>query len=315
MVINEFLESVERKTNLLVEERSLAAIPNRTIVNKILEFCQIKASLLKNGDEVSFMIPEQITKRIDIVNDLKIKVSITDATSDNSLNGSGYVKIDKLVGFENNKIECAEIILKGYSYNGILYDRTIISSLYHELNHLYDFWNDLKKTGNIKRSTKSITKIGDRSDCVITDDKGVDDFIYGIIYRLYSETELNALIANIYGDLQSINSKRNDFQKDITKTKSYIIYSVIKNNLSALKKVMLSDESRIDKLKKFLDDNGIQLNPYGNSKADYIKEFIRKTAYLLKKLYKGMGRVASLYYDTNEFQKPDNNKIITTRWS
>ena len=313
MLINEFLESVERKTNLLVEERGLAAIPNRKIVNKILEFCQIKTNQIKNGETLSFTIPEQITKRIDIVNVLKINVNITDATADNSLNGSGRVTLDRTIGFVNNKIDYAEITINGYSYNGILYDRTILSSLYHELNHLYDFWNDLKKTGSLSRSAKSVAKAGEIKDCNVTGNNVVDKFIHDIIYRLFSETELNALIANTYGDLQSIGSRRENFQEDIKKTKPYMVYFVIKDNLSALRKSMSSSDERIDDLKKYLEGNGIMLNPYGNSKNDYLKEFFRKTAYLLKKLYKGIGRVASLYYDTNEFRKPNVNEKITIK--
>ena len=314
MKILEFLNSIENKTNRLVEERGLAAIPHREIVDKILRFCQRKSSSLKNGQSITFIVPPIVVKSIDIVKRLEIEVTITDATSDKSLNGSGKVELGDVVGWENNKIDYAKITIKGFSYNGVLFDRTILSSLYHELNHLYDFWQDLSKSGNLNRSGKTLQKAGDRKRCEITLNKTTNDLIHEIVYRLFSETEFNALVANTYGELQGMNSVRQNFKNDIQKTKPYIIYNGLKNRLSSIRNSILKVPNGIQNLKQYLEENGIFLTPYDNSDNAYLKEFFRKTTYLLKRLYKKIGKTASLYYDTVEFNYPSNNKI-STKWS
>ena len=313
MQILEFLNSIEKKTNSLVEERGLAAIPHKEVVNKILNYCQKQTCDLKAGDYKSFVVPHQIVKTIDIVENLEIEVNITDVTEDHSFNGSGMVSLKNHVGWNNNKIDYAKIVIKAYSYNGILFDRTILSSLYHELNHLYDMWHDLSKTGNLSRIGKSLKKTGDIRRCVITNDDDTNSLIYEIVYRLFSETELNALISNVYGDLQGMKSIRKDFGGDLKKTKAYMIYNVLKKKLSSIYQEISRDEQQIIKLRTYLETNGIFLNPYGYSERAYLKEFVRKTTYLLRRLYKGIGRVASLYYDTIEFEYPD--VVVKTKWS
>ena len=311
MNLNDFFESIERKTNRLVEERGLAAIPHREVVNKILQFCQIRCSILKNGQTVKFTVPYQIVKSIDIVEKLNIEVTITDATEDNSANGSGRVFLKEPIGWEKNKFKEATIIINAFSYNGILYERTILSSLYHELNHLYDFWNDYKNNCDLKRTVKTIKKTGKSISCQVTNNTQINQIISEIVYRLFSETELNALIANTYGDLQGINSKRKMFQEDVAKTKAYVIYRGIKIKLNDIKKEITNTPNGVDNLRTYLRSCTIFLNPYSNSDADYLKEFFRKVAFLLKRLYKGIGRVSSLYYDTDEFEYPKPTIIST----
>lgn len=186
MQILEFLNSTEKKTNRIVEERGLAAIPHKEVVNKIFSYCQRQACDLKIGDSKSFIVPQQIVKTIDIVENLEIEANITDVTEDYSFNGSGMVSLKNYVGLNNNKIDYAKIAIKAYTYNGILYDRTILSSLYHELNHLYDMWYDLSKTGNLSRIGKSLKKTGDITQCRITKDEDTNSLIYEIVYHLFS---------------------------------------------------------------------------------------------------------------------------------
>lgn len=310
---NEFLESVEKKTNRLVEERGVAAVPHREVVKKILTFCQVKASQLKNGETITFTVPQQIVSPIDIVTDFEIKVTVTDASEDNSKNGSGSVELESPIGFTNGKFDKATININGYSYDGVLYDRTILSSLYHELNHLYDFWNDAKETNSLKRSVKSVGRAGTEVPCNVTSDSLINRLIETITYRLLSETERNALVANVYGDLQGIGSKRERFHIDVMQTKAYVNYLIISNNLRLLRNSILKEPNGIKNLRDYMKQCGIELNPYDESDNAYLKEYIRKVTHILKGLYKDIGRAASVYYDNIEFERPSKGKLTTGR--
>lgn len=50
---------------------------------------------------------------------------------------------------------------------------------------------------------------------------------------------------------------------------------------------------------------GIELNPYYKNDQGFIKEFGRRTKFLLKTLIRGIGKAASLYYDSKEV--PEDN--------
>lgn len=296
----EFFESVERKTNLLVEERSFASTPYRKTINKILKFCQIRCNQLKPGESIRFEIPETITREIDIISNLRIYVTVADKSITSDVHGGGSVEVQDVGPITNNKLSTASISIEGYSFNGILYDRTILASLCHELNHLKEVLEDKIKYNDIKRSLNSLKKIGSG---VVTKDKQLDDFLHMVTYRLFSETELNALISSVYGDLKGIRSKRETYKEDIKQTKAYSIYKAIKEDLTGNLKLL---KAYSPQLKTYLNRCNIELSPYGNSDDAYIKDFGRKVAFLLKRLYKGIGKVASLYYDDVEFEIPRN---------
>ena len=126
-----------------------------------------------------------------------------------------------------------------------------------------------------------------------------------IIYRLFSNTELNALISSVYGDLESIKSERLNFHIDLKITQAYDLYLYIKENLN---KIIYFLENNTQYIKPFfneLDLNNIKINPYYKNEKGYLKEFKRKTNFQLKLLLKGIGKVASLYYDNKEV--PEDN--------
>ena len=62
---------------------------------------------------------------------------------------------------------------------------------------------------------------------------------------------------------------------------------------------------------KILNNYGMHLNPYTKDAFGLMKEFNRRTKYLLKCLIRGIGRAASLYYDAQEV--PKDKKTITIK--
>ena len=103
----EFFESVERKTNLLVEERGFASTPYRKTINKILKFCQIRCNQLKPGESVRFEIPETITREVDIISNLRIYVTVADKSITSDVHGGGSVEVQDVGPITNNKLSTA----------------------------------------------------------------------------------------------------------------------------------------------------------------------------------------------------------------
>lgn len=304
---NEIVE-VKNKVFRLVEERGVGAFPYKNDINKIFEFVKKQCNVLSDVDgEREIDIPFELTSKIDFINNLSIKVKIINSTHENTMYNSGsgvtyFNMSDKII---NNKIDSIKIELTCYCYYGYLMERTVYNSLYHEINHCYDAYNDLKTNGYYKRMKgqigKSNIKIKD-----IFNDKIDNELFELILYRLFSETEFNALVSSVYGDLQGMHSIRQNFQHDIQLTQAYYLWKYIGTYYKSLFKKI--DENNIERIKYIFNTYNININPYGNSIDAFIKELIRKTTYLLNDLIKRIGKTASLYYDVQE-EKP-TNKIM-----
>ena len=194
-------------------------------------------------------------------------------------------------------------------HKGYLIGRTVYGCTYHELNHYWEAYCDLKQNGYYKRYYNQAYKSSESSNNAIDifSNKTLNDLFNNILYRLFSETEFNALVSSVYGDLEAIYSKREDFKEDIKKTAAYVLYNAFSKNYKALYSYI--DENNITKIKNLFNNLGITLNPYSNSVESFRKELTRKTNFLLKQLIKGIGRTASLYYDTMEEEISDNITI------
>lgn len=107
--------------------------------------------------------------------------------------------------------------------------KALISSLlYHELNHAIDDIN------RIKKKLPSLMSI-------LTDPTATVDYIKVtkhitndnmslpyVIYRLFVDTELNALIAQLYGELQVLQPSQHNYSIVIKQCETYDIYNVCK---------------------------------------------------------------------------------------
>ena len=299
--MSKYLMEQERKAIRLVEERGVAAFPYRTVCKEIINYCKDYIAGMEPGDECSFQIPYLITRKIDFVDRLIIKVNVKDGENYPDLSGGGKIVLqidDKIV---DGKYEKGTINIYGFSYYGVLYDVTILNSLYHELNHFYEAWKELNRTGSMSLYAHQATK--GNIEVNIFDNDNYNYWLTTICYRLFAETEFNALISSVYGDLEGINSKRENFSEDIKKTQAYYNYENMKTALPYIMREFKKEPELIFRFYKILNHYGIYLNPYTKDAFGLMKEFNRRTKYLLKCLIRGIGRAASLYYDAQEVPK------------
>ena len=285
----------------LVEERGVAAAPYKNVLQKIVAFCETRvaaAHLSNEGEEIEFSVPFEYCKKIAFVEGLKINVAIKNSNNAGIFNrtGGGFATSPSIyVSNSNQQLVNCIIQLNGYAYGGRLLKRTIFGTLCHEINHLYDMWNDAKENEGLIVPRYAAT--AKRSKAEIGEDE--NDWAYNLIfYRLFSETELNALVASVYGDLAGMKSVRENFKNDIHSTHAFFVYKQISNVYKKL--FSMIDEDTANKIKQIFAAHGIRINPYTNSLQSFKKELIRKTAHCLNKLLNGIGRAASLYYDTTE---------------
>lgn len=305
--MSKYLIEQENKTIRLVEERGVAAFPYRTAINEILNYCKKQCVGMKPGDTRKFSIPTFLTSKIDFVKYLDIDVTIEDGENKAYEHGGGvlHLRIDDKIS--DGKYESGRITIEGYSFYGILYERTILNSLYHELNHYYEAWKELNSTGSMSLYAKYSKKANVNTDWF--QEQEINDVFRLILYRLYSETEMNALIASVYGDLEGMKSRRENFSEDIKNTQAYKVYKKIENVLPQIVEILKNNSHLVKPLMLQFKNNNFELNPYYKNENSYIKEFNRKTQYLLKCLIRGIGRTASLYYDSQEV--PEDNVNIT----
>ena len=303
IVPNDIIEN-ENKVIRLVEERGVAASPYTQAIKTICDFVENYCHTMQIDEEKTIIIPFELTEKIDFIKDLTIEVTITNSNSLSVLTVSGGGS-SNLKPYEDeiidNKLSEALIKIHCYAYRGYFAKYTFYNSLYHEINHCYDAYQDLKKNGYYKRFIGQVKKSNIKVDDIF-DDYTDNELFRRILYRLFSETEFNALISSVYGDLDGFDSKREDFKQHIKLTQAYNFYDLIsKNYMSLYKKI---NDKNINKVKQLLENHGIHLNPYGNSTESYVKELSRKTNFLLKQLFKQIGKVASLYYDNKETTVP-----------
>lgn len=307
--MNNFLKEQEAKAVRLVEERGVAAFPYRTVLQQILDWCQTQTAGMKPGDTKNFIVPNEMTSKIDFVRNLRIEVNVRDGENYSYHSGGGNLVVTWADTIVDGKYNYGKIFINAYSYYGNIYERTILNSLNHELNHFYEAWKELSSTRSMRLFAKKSIKANPNITCL---EDAFNTKANQIIYRLYSETELNALVAGVYGDLAGIKSVRQNFKKDLQHVSAYNLYGKMYMDLDDL--IFYFQNMHPEHVKPFileLQKLGIELNPYYKNDQGFIKEFGRRTKFLLKTLIRGIGKAASLYYDSKEV--PEDNIEIKTR--
>ena len=307
----QYLIEQENKAIRLVEERGVAAFPYKTTINQIFQWCQTQCAGMRPTTVRKFAVPASLTSKIDFVKDLTINVSVEDGENLAYKHGGGNLNVRLDDTIVNGKYSKAIINIEGYSYYGVLYQNTILNSFYHELNHLYEAWKELISTKSMSLYAKGTKKSNINVDWFNDDD--LNNILRLIFYRLYSETEMNAMIAGVFGDLQGINSTRKNFSNDIKTTHAYQVYNKIKTELPIIVQIFKDNLHLVKPMIKLLKANGFEFNPYYKNEQGYIKEFNRRTQYLLKHLIRGIGKTASLYYDSKEVPEDDINITIKNK--
>jgi hypothetical protein len=316
--------AIIEKVISLVESRGMFKDYD-SVINLIITYCdtyikqnnpdkKIKVSkgnnIAVNLNLYKINIPIDILNKISWANNKEIIINVSDMNEedlnklgekdiiDNRNAGYSNLSFDKIDA--NGKLSKLSIFLYVFSLNKKIYYQNLHSSLYHELTHAFENYSRLKKNNN---GLFTILNNTNYFDIINSDSNDPNLMSFNEInYRLLINTELNALIASTYGDLQRINSVRNNFSRDIKQTDAYKIYDSIKNHI--LPSIIKLDANywKIFKSKTYLQKNKtISIN-------NFKKEFIKSVDFKLNELIKGIGKVASQYYDDIEMK---NNMLKT----
>ena len=325
--MSDFKENIERlfentisenKVIRIVEERGMF-MNYKHIIEPIIKYLQTyiqnnkpnRKSKLAKVYEIdkyeNINIPKELTSKITWIDNLNIIVNVYDVTNDvfekvpniaNHRDDSGDLKrIDSL----NNegKLTSFTINITTFSVDKIIYKQNIQSTLYHELTHAFENYNRLKKYGSNSFDYLSKTKYSK-----VANDS---DNPFSYLNYILTQTEINADIASVYGDLERMNSVRSNFSKDIKNTDAYKLY--IKAKTVILPNLIKQDEhawSQYQKETYFVKSK--QMSP-----NEFKKSFIRYADMKLNDLFTGIGKVASQYYDDIEMDDNYKNDTITVK--
>ena len=299
---------LEKKIIKLVEERGYMGTKYISVIKEIIDYVQTyidnNVKNVVNGWQVH--IPDFLTKKIDCVDTLMIIVNVIDSNDAYRYSGSGSNAVFLNNNIINGKLGVGKITINGYSLGRYLYDRTIFNSLSHELNHLLAYYKKLLKNQKSQTLFQRAVTENDIFNKTFSNDKDINSYIRDIFYRLLFKSELNALINSVYGDLYGMNSKRNHFNLDIKSVQAYVVYNSIKENLDLLD--VLSDDEWNNIImcfnlnSSYKTKNRVDINSFKKAFKNIVIE-------KLNELMKGIGKVASFYYDSQDDVKPKNNEI------
>lgn len=314
--------------NIMAEDRGM--FPNhQDLAKSIIQYVQDYVNKHKNkaeqkitdnitGDLYQIKLPNSLLSQLTWVDNKDMVISVIDITPEeyNALGGLKWAKkltngnthvsdTDKLT--IDKKLAQLDIEITLVSTNKNLVINYFGNVLYHELTHVYQNYNQLLKTGvglyqhNTKTNYDEImTNLQDP-----TSDENLR--IFNIInYSLLNTAELNAIVAGVYGSLETLNSTRNNFQKDIQRISAYAVYDTIKNNY--LPKLISLDDLYWDifmhaayqqKIKP-TENNPSQLRK--ETARKFKQRFVNSVNFKLDELINRIGKMASKYYDDMEKQ-------------
>lgn len=302
------MKLLEKKIIRLVEERGYMGTKYLPVIREIIAYSKdyIKNNPKnKTNNNWEFQIPFEITNKIDCVEILTMSIVINDRNDAFAISGGGdctMFKHNRML--KNGRLEYGEITIYGYSVGNDLYPHTLFNSLSHELNHMMEVCERLKKNDSYLNIYKMALTRHQVINTTFSQDEEINNYIQTLFYRLFYKSELNALINGVYGDLETQNSNRELFSVNIYRVQAYIIYRNIRDNIDILN--VLPDETWYTIMKAF----NIQKKDGSKGYAD-LKNFKKRFKnYVIRKLntlIKGIGKIASLYYDEKELSDiPDS---------
>lgn len=291
----------ELKENSILERGGVAAFPYAGTLQNI---CQYVKQYIRSNDPINnqwqIVIPKKLTTAIDFFEELDLVINVEINKNGFYRSGGGYTVIEPNPQTQlsnDGKFWNGEIVIYAdCDEERTLYEQTLYNSLVHELNHKFE---ELKNS-----SSKNPNCIFDDSDNLnvvaseqtFSQNKEIDQLIKDIFYRLFSSSEVNALIAGTYGDLMGRHSQRKNFLKDRYYLQSYYLYRTISSKLPLLKG--LSDEEWMN-IKNFLEGKK-KITKKDHGLQSFKNKFYRMVNVYLKKLYDGIIRAACTYYDSIE---------------
>lgn len=301
LISNPLLPEDAQRAVRLVEERGVAGCPYKKEIDAIVQWLAdaTKVWYKDNQDKQEFQIkiPYKLSSKIDF---LPIDINVT-LRLEKYVTHSGGGATPFSINNRTGKINAVIIDLNGwFDSTGRLIRRTLLGPLYHEINHVYDAYY----------SSLSYNKDRFKNSLLRTQISSNNKILNWITYRLFSETELNAVVASVYGDLEGMNSDRQNFANDIVLTQAYqLYYEILQDYRNAIDNLSYEEGGY---LLRQLRQHDIKFNIPIHSLGDLKKALKQKTAFCLKKLIKNIGRAASLWYDRKEAEKIKSLTEIST---
>lgn len=293
MKLNEYKNHIIK----LVETRGVAAAKDENCIELLLDYIETKVRNLGQnyGKEIEFNVPYKILSEFTFLGKPEIIVTNTDITKHGVVipNGTGSCTVDtKHITLIGGKLYGVVIKIHTYSVMNQLVDRTFLNVIYHELNHAYDAFKNAEVKGNMFRYTYDVQRQN------WTDNIDLNEYWKELFYRYFSNTEFNALVASVYGDLKSMKSERKNFHNDYKKTFAYTSYSFYTSTIRNVLKRMKNNELFI--IINRMKNNGIPCRINTNDENEVRRYLLKYVLNKCAKLLRGIGRVASLYYDREE---------------
>lgn len=246
-----------------------------------------------------FSVPKEYVRCFDFIKELSLNIYATPSTGNMDDIGNGRLSCDGVIMLPNGKLSCGLIEIRClYDYrDGSIFPRSLYNNLYHELNHLYSLWKQMKNgdgslynTSNFKSNAK-VYKFGD----IAFDNNEKQRYFFALTYRLFNFNELNAAVEGVYGDLKEFynidNAAKPSFQDIIKKTHAYKEYAYFRDNMDSFLNSLTEDE--LFSIKEFMIKNKLYFKQYNSN----FKKFLRKKIVSCLRYYLDrICRVGSLYY-------------------
>lgn len=311
------LKDFEWSRNYLIERRGVVAYPYLASIRNICDYVNdyIRNYKSDNENKWTIEIPLNLTAPIKLFKELHIIVTVRhDDGEHNFGNGESIVYGDDIKKrIQDNQWINETIKIDAFcDEDNILYRKTLYNNLIHEINHKAEELNAYLNGQVFNYVAYDAQELCAKPSTIIFSmNEERDKLIKNILYRLLSSSELNALIASVYGDLMGIDSKRENFARDIQEVQACHVYNEIFDNLDLLDTMPKSEWSILERYlnpRKKIGGNEFQLNVFKNI-------FIHRVDKALLRLYNGIYKAAESYYTFNEERqqiKESKNIVIRT---
>lgn len=339
------IDKATRKiARLIVEERGFATYKYKALIQEMANFINInalndeflterKAVKIKgeivNKSIYEFRIPKELSSRIEEIDDLSIKASVISYEGDGNLDKERILKIDNGGSYnsstatfnkEKQQLENVVINIRLLVINGQWPKHSAYTSLIHELQHAIEDYQRQKNDAMTlyQSSLANYNVVGAAIQKIVIPSSQINQDAANVLYCLWLPHERTALSTSVYSYLKSINSKRENFQKDIVASEVYDSYLRIgRKALSRLQMLLdtnwwfcmrqLFKAKTIDAISQLCNGDGkidyseYRLNGQQMHEAEEFKKWFIKTSYhYIDVLMRQIGKVASLYYDDAE---------------
>jgi hypothetical protein len=300
---------------VLSEERGVAAGKYGKVCEEIVDYCNSvvsttpKMSVEFKGVTYDYRItvPSELTEKIDFIEDLDLKIYLK-PVEDSSFTGGGQTTFKRSKHFNgrepDSKLEPLTIIVYGDYGNSGVVRRTVLNSLYHELNHCYDAWSR-KESRYGSKLLDNLVNGNREASRVFSHDQNANTYFNTLFYRLFIPTELNAMCSGVYGDLRGFNANRENFRDDIKRTQAGFLLNFLTDNFDAA-----VGQASI----KTLMDTCLAMDIDGISMKDqrtFLVTFKGVVEKMIRHAWKSVGRAASLWYDHKEDTEKEKMEDIS----